>query len=181
MSRVIILTGARGVGKTTVCRQAVTLAKERGYACGGILTLAHNTAANGRSRDARDVLDVSTGRRHRLTQSSNGDEAVIQGRFRFDPQVLDWGNTVLSQAVPCDLLVVDEVGPLEMERSEGWVSAFDVLQGGAYALAVPVVRPELIAQAQERLAGRVLGILTVTRENRDGLPAKLVEMVKREG
>ncbi len=180
MGRVIILTGTRGVGKTTVCRRAVTLAEERGYVCGGILTVADDIPTDRQHRDARDVLDVSTGRWHRLTRSSDGDETVIQGRFRFDPQVLSWGNTVLSQAVPCDLLVVDEVGPLEMERGEGWVSAFDVLRGGEYALAVPVVRTELIAQAQKKLDGCALEALTVTRENRDGLPAKLVEMVRRE-
>lgn len=27
--------------------------------------------------------------------------------------VLDWGNQLLAQAVPCDILFVDEMGPLE--------------------------------------------------------------------
>lgn len=87
---------------------------------------------------------------------------------------------MLSQAKPCDLLVIDEVGPLELERGKGWVSAFDVLRAGAYALALLVVRPELIAQVCDRLAGCDLEVLPVTSENRDRLPISLVEMMERE-
>jgi len=172
MGRLVVLTGGRGVGKSTVCRRAVALAGRRGYSCGGIVTLAHE--------GARDVLDVTSGRRRRLTQTSNEGETVVQGRFRFDPRTLSWGNAALSRATPCDLLVIDEVGPLEMERGRGWVAAFDVLRAGDYALALLVVRPELTAQACDTLAGCTLEIVTVTRRNRDRLPARLVDMVGRE-
>lgn len=172
MGRVIILTGERGVGKSTVCRKAVALARREGYACAGILTLAHH--------GVREVLDVRSGRHWRLTTASEGGRAVTQGRFRFNPQTLSWGSTALSQAIPCDLLVIDEVGPLELVRGEGWVSAFDVLRTGGYALALLVVRPGLIAQARDRLGACALEVLTVTRENRDSLPIRLAEMVERE-
>ncbi len=172
MGRLIVLTGGRGVGKSTVCHRAVALAEEKGYRCGGIVTLAR--------QGVRHVLDVSSGRRRRLTQAPDGGGAVIQGRFRFNPQTLSWGNAVLSRAIPCDLLVVDEVGPLEVERGRGWVRAFEVLRAGEYALALLVVRPELMAQARDRLAGCALESLTVTRENRDRLPVSLVEMVKEQ-
>jgi nucleoside-triphosphatase THEP1 len=172
MGGVIILTGGRGVGKSTVCHKAVALAGRRGYACGGILTLTR--------QGARHVLDVGSGQQYRLTRTSGKGEAVIQGRFRFDPQTLSRGEAALSRATPCDLLVVDEVGPLELERGQGWASAFDVLRAGEYGLALLVVRPALIAQARDRLAGCAMEVLTVTRENRDRLPANLVEMVGRE-
>lgn len=178
MCRVIILTGERAVGKSTVCRRAAILAQGRGYTCCGIVTLAQ--------QGVRDVLDVGSGQRRRLTRSARPahvhavNEAVTQGRFRFNPETLSWGNTVLSQAGPCDLLVVDEVGPLEMERGQGFVTAFDTLQAGRYRLALLVVRPELLAQACDRLNACALEVLAVTRENRDRLPFSLVEMVERE-
>ena len=37
-----------------------------------------------------------------------------------DAEVLAWGTRILQQATPCDLLVVDELGPLKFERGEGW-------------------------------------------------------------
>lgn len=169
MSQLIILTGGRGVGKTTVCHRVVALARRRGYECRGILTVAR--------QGVRDVLNVHSGGRRRLTTASGEERVVTQGRFQFDPQTLSWGNEILSQARPCHLLVIDEIGPLEMERGQGWVSAFDVLQAGQYALALLVVRPELIVPVCDKLHRSDLDILTVTRENRDRLPMNLVETV----
>ena len=171
MARVVILTGKRGVGKTTVCRETVALARGRGHECAGILTLARDSV--------RDVYDVRDGETRRLTKAPDDDSAVVQGRFRFDSETLSWGGAVLRRSVPCDLLIVDEIGPLEIERDRGWVVAFDVLQGGAFALAVVVVRPELVARAQRRLPGLDREVVVTTRENRDRLPAVLMEMLEK--
>lgn len=172
MGRVAIVTGTRGVGKTTVCWNTITLARARGATCGGIVTQCHD--------GAREVHDVRTGEVRRLTREPNGTPAVVQGRFRFDPDTLSWASRALARSVPCDLLVIDEIGPLEVERGEGWTVAFDVLRGGAFELAMVVVRPELVARAQLRLPGSNSMVLTTTRENRDGLPAILTEMLNRE-
>ena len=172
MSRVVILSGERGVGKTTVCRETVALARGRGHACAGIVTLARD--------GARDVCDVRSGERRRLTEGPDDGSVVVQGRFRFNAETLTWGSAVLRRSVPCDLLVVDEIGPLEIERDGGWVVAFDVLRGGSFALAVAVVRPELVAQAQRRLSRLTGRVLVTTRENRNRLPAVLMEMLRRQ-
>jgi nucleoside-triphosphatase THEP1 len=173
MASVILLTGERGIGKSTVCREMVALAQGEGYACGGIITLAHD--------DVRDVLDVRSGDTRRLTLEVGAAEAVDQGRFHFDPQVLSWGNRVLTRATPCDLLVADEIGPLELERGGGWANAFDVLRGGDFALAVVVVRPELLGRARLQLPDRATVVLVVTRENRDQLPGTLTRLLGEEG
>jgi nucleoside-triphosphatase THEP1 len=172
MVRVVVLTGERGIGKTTICRDTVALARARGYECAGILTLARD--------GVRDVYDVRSGEAHRLTRGADGESIVVQGRFGFSAKTLSWGRDVLVRSVPCDLLVVDEIGPLEIERDEGWVVAFDVLQGGSFTLAIAVVRPELVARARGRLSGPDTAIVTATRENRDRLPAVLMEMLRKE-
>jgi nucleoside-triphosphatase THEP1 len=169
---IIILTGERGVGKTTVCREAVALAQAEGYACGGILTLAQPDVE-------LDVLDVSSGETRRLTLTPDAEPAIVQGRFRFDPDTMDWGNAALTRTPPCQLLVVDEVGPLELEQRKGWTKALDVLQIGNFALALIVVRPELLVRAQLRLPSSATAVLKVTPEDRDGLPSTLLEMLVR--
>ncbi len=177
MSRIIVLTGERGVGKSTVCQEAVTLAQAAGYTCGGILTLS-------RPDDVRLLVDVSSGDQRQLTLEPSRPDAseertvVCQGRFCFDPEVLRWGSIVLTQASPCDLLVVDELGPLEIERGEGWGSAFNVLRRGNFALALVVVRPELVMPAQLRLPCSATTVLTVTLHNRDDLPNSLLDMLR---
>jgi nucleoside-triphosphatase THEP1 len=170
---VVILTGERGVGKTTVCRETVTLAKARDYTCGGILTL---TQPGGEL----DVLDASSGDTRRLTLPPDAKPAIVQGHFRFAPETLGWGNMVLARATPCQLLVIDELGPLEIEQGRGWTKAPDVLRRGNFALALVVVRPELVVKAQLRLPVGAIAVLAVTPEDRDGLPSTLLDMLERE-
>lgn len=182
--RIIVLTGERGVGKTTVCREVAALAAKGKHACAGILTLSQ--------RDGNlDVRDVRSGDERRLTLEPGADppapstglgagQGVAQGRFCFDPETLAWGNASLSHAMPCELLVVDELGPLEIEREEGWVAAFEALRGGDFALAIAVVRPELVVKAQLRLPASATTVLTVTPDSRDALPPILLEMLERE-
>lgn len=172
MTRVVILTGERGVGKTTVCRETIALARVQGYECGGVLTLARD--------DTREVYDVRSGDTRRLTQESGEGHGVVQGRFQFSPSALRWGAAVLQRSVPCDLLVIDELGPLEIERDKGWARAFDVLDSGGFAMAVVVVRPELVARAQLRLPEVATTVLDATWENRDRLSRTLIAMLERE-
>ncbi|MFQ6101697.1 MAG: nucleoside-triphosphatase [Anaerolineae bacterium] len=172
-ARMILLTGERGVGKSTVCRKTIALVQARRYTCGGLLTLH-------RSNGALDVLDVRSGYVRRLTLQLDESPAVIQGRFRFDPEALVWGNNTLTRATPCHLLVVDELGPLELEREQGWLQAFDVLHESDFTLALVVVRPELVVRAQLNLPASATTVLSVTSDNRDGLPAVLLEMLERE-
>jgi len=172
-TRIIILTGERGVGKSTVCRETIALAQSNRFIGGGILTLSH---PNG----AMNVLDIHSGYAHRLTVGPDVSPAVPQGRFRFDPQTLLWGNNVLAHTPSCHLFVVDELGPLELERRQGWQQAFGVLHKGDFELALVVVRPSLVIPAQLRLPSTATTVLTVTLHNRDVLPSTLLEVLKKE-
>lgn len=172
MACVVVLTGERGIGKTTICGETVALARARGCECGGILTRTHGAD--------RHVEDVRSGEVRRLTARLDAESGVVQGRFRFDRSALRWASAVVAGSVPCDLLVIDEIGPLEVERDRGWAAAFDVLHGGGFRLAIAVIRPELVTPAQLRLPVSARAVVTATRENRDRLPAVLMEMLERQ-
>jgi nucleoside-triphosphatase THEP1 len=171
---VVVLTGDRGVGKSTVCHKALAIAQAKGYVCGGVVTTSHPDSA-------RQVLNARTGLTRWLTLEpgrSNTNGAVVQGRFRFDAETVAWGNTILACATPCDLLFVDELGPLEIERVQGWQKAFDVLLKGDYTLGVVVVRPRLLEALRSRLYAEPTILLHVTLRNRDDLPSLLVDMLE---
>jgi nucleoside-triphosphatase THEP1 len=165
----VLITGPRGVGKTTLCLRTVALAKEAHYSCAGLLTLREDD-------DRRVVVDVRTGDRRSLTATGPGGVPV--GRYVFDPGALAWGAEVLAHSTPCDLLVVDELGPLEM-AGDGWAVGMDVLREGRFLLALVVVRPELVAEALERFPDA--WALEVTPENRDGLPVWLAGLLPPRG
>jgi nucleoside-triphosphatase THEP1 len=59
--------------------------------------------------------------------------------------VLEWGNLRLTQSVKTDLLMIDELGPLEFERQMGWTASFDLLKSGQFGIAMVVIRPECLA------------------------------------
>lgn len=162
---IVLVTGPRGVGKTTLCLRTVTLAKEAHYSCTGLLTLREDD-------DQRILVDVRTGERRPLTAS--GPTGVPVGRYLFDPDALAWGTAILARSTPCDLLVLDELGPLEIAGG-GWAIGMDVLRGERFLLALVVVRPELVAEALERFPDA--WVVEVTPENRDGLPVWLAGLL----
>lgn len=45
-------------------------------------------------------------------------------QWAFIEETILWGSEVLAHATPRDLLVLDELGPIEFERGEGWVQGF---------------------------------------------------------
>lgn len=58
------------------------------------------------------------------------------------------GQSVLEISLPCDLLIVDELGPLELTHQMGWRAALEILPRAGYRLALVVIRPELHATAR---------------------------------
>lgn len=143
-----IITGWRGAGKTTFCQQFLKLAEKMNWDVAGILSLA---VFDGNEKVAIDALDIRSGEHRNLAaHHPHGADDVVIKRWFFDPQTLAWGNRILEVGCPCDVLVVDELGPLEFVQSTGWVKALDVIEKGDYALAMIVIRPELLEQAIER-------------------------------
>jgi len=145
-SKIVILTGTRGRGKTASCQKWVKQAGMIGWSISGLL--CPPVFENG-EKTAIDVKNLSTGESRRLAGLVDGTIGeVATDHWNFDPDVLKWGSQVLSKIQVCDLLVVDELGPLEFYRRQGWVEAFDVLNKGDYRLAVVVIRPELLDEAR---------------------------------
>jgi nucleoside-triphosphatase THEP1 len=144
INQIIVITGDRGDGKTTLCQSLVTQAREMGKGVSGIL--APSRIVNGQ-RTGMFTHCLQTDER-RLLASLLPEE--INGRrfgpWSFDPQVFAWGNMYLASLKKSnsDLLVIDELGFLEFDLHEGWISAFDLLSKGEYQTGVIVVRPECI-------------------------------------
>lgn len=140
-----VLTGGRGIGKTTLCRDLADQARAAGWKVAGLLSLAvfENGVKTGILAE-----DLRTGESRPLAMLANQSPVTNYqlplGQWIFDPSVIDWGNQILQSREPCDLFIVDELGPLEIYRGEGWVNAFDALRQVPYRFGVVVIRPECI-------------------------------------
>jgi nucleoside-triphosphatase len=146
--RILIITGERGVGKTTLCQEVIRIARQVSWQVKGLISPA--VVENGK-KIAISVENLSSGEQHRLAQPINGQaEGVHTESWQFYQVVLEWSNQVLVLSSPCDLLVVDELGPLELQRGEGWQAGLTILDRGTYRLALVVVRKELLDLALAR-------------------------------
>ena len=137
--QLVVVAGCRNSGKSTACEILRQRATELGFDCAGIVSPGRFVS---RRRVGSDVVDVRTGERRPFATDLLGVDGSTG--HRFDDRVARWASEVLARACPCDLLLVDEIGPLELERGLGWAKAIDVLAGGAFAVAVVTVRPRLV-------------------------------------
>lgn len=147
-----LLTAPRGAGKTTFCRALADQARAAGWDVAGLLSppVFENgvktgiLAQNLRTGEARPLAIAI----YDLRPSTFDLE---HGTWLFDSSILAWGNQILNTCLPCDLFIVDELGPLELIRGEGWVSALETLRQSTYRIGVVVIRPELVETARRML------------------------------
>jgi nucleoside-triphosphatase len=143
-----LLTGGRGAGKTRWCEALVRAARDAGLSVAGLVS---PPVLVGGEKTGIDLLDAASGERRRLAERARADLPGTEGLgWRFDPEALALGNALLARVGTCDLLLVDELGPLEFGRGSGLTAAFTLLDTRRYRLAVVVVRPALVAAAETR-------------------------------
>lgn len=136
-----LLTGERGAGKTTLCRRLADYARAAGWRVAGLLSPAVFQAG---LKTGILVEDLVSGQARPLASAVPRPPFDLPlGRWFFDPTVLGWGNRILQDCPPCDLLIVDEIGPLELLRGEGWTAGLAALLRPDLRLGLVVVRPEL--------------------------------------
>jgi nucleoside-triphosphatase len=144
-----MVSGPSGSGKTTFCRRAAALARQTGWQVAGLLSPA---SFSGEVKTGIQVEDLRSGTRRPLASATPGDSFTMQlGNWAFDPQALAWGTDALQAALPCDLFIVDELGPLEFNRGQGWVAALSLLCQPGYRHGLVVIRPDLQEAARRSL------------------------------
>lgn len=135
----VLLTGAIGAGKTTACQSVVHLCRAQGIPVGGLLSLPVRDAAG--KRVAIRAEDLATGRRRVLARAGGGVGDRI-GPYAFAPDAVTWALGALRASMATEgLLVVDEVGPLELWEGKGLAPALADLrhraeQGGPLLVVV---------------------------------------------
>jgi len=158
--KILLLSGWREAGKTTLCERIVAAARRAGWDAAGVISPPDLSRAG---KTGIQVRDLRTGEQRLLARRSRPGEETrssLTPEWMFDAESLTWGNAVLRGAVPCDLLVVDELGPLELLSGQGWQAGIAAVDSGDYRLALVVARPELVEAASRRwprLAVIVLG------------------------
>jgi nucleoside-triphosphatase len=165
----IAVTGSPGVGKSTLVAKVV---EASGLKVGGVL------ARDRRFKDRRvgfELLDLSSGAIGILADETGRGPQL--GKYRVHPEDLEGiGARAVEAALKCDLIVVDEVGPMEL-TSHRFVSAVET--------AIASSKPMLVVLhewSNHRLAKKIRStfrVITVTRENREIVAQEIAASLSR--
>jgi nucleoside-triphosphatase THEP1 len=172
-SQVMLLIASSGMGKTTACRRAVELSRARGLSVAGVLSLP---VYQGQTKTAIMLGDIAS-EQERILARAHHVEGPRVGVWTFDPAGVVWGQQVLASLPPCDLLVIDEIGPLELEMRQGLTNALDALRQADYRLALVSIRPALVGAVAAQLNGLQVSALTLDEQTRDQTPQIIVSQL----
>ena len=161
---VIIVTGAIGIGKTTVCEKVVRIARSQGHSCGGVIT-----------RKARNedivIEDIQTGETRVLASTGGIYQGPRTAKYSFNPEGIYFGIQAIERGTSSNILLVDELGPLEL-RGQGFARIMEQIAAGKVKNCIVVIRKELLS-AFLPLLGIVTSIFEITSDNRNELPGEI--------
>ena len=145
---VTLLIGDIGSGKTTLCLRLARAAQAQGLRVAGILTLPGPSG-----KEELWALDLESGERRPLAGRALRPGTERRGRYHFDEATFDWAMQAVRRGLAqrAALLIVDEIGPLELEQSLGFAPLLAEL-AQAPGLVVLSVRRSCCEALAERLA-----------------------------
>lgn len=170
---ICILCGSSGSGKTTILLHLLEDLSPEALECRGIL--CPPVFQEGK-KTGINLLDVSTRKTTSLAEMNLTGETHLATRgWKLDAQAVLHGNEILRNATPCDVLFVDELGPLEYERGEGLMEGFPAINSRAYQLAIVTVRPSLLNAALRCWPDAC--VFDVNQANQEALVHKIKELI----
>jgi len=175
LALLVFLTGVRGVGKSAVVRQVAEKMKLHGCKVGGMTS---GDLRSGSARIGFEIRDLLTAKAGVLAHVNQPIGPKI-GKYRVNSQDLDniGAEAVLSAIKYADLIVIDEVGPMELTSAR-----FKDAVRSALVCGKPVLGT-VHRNAQDPLvraikSGPGIEVIEVTYQNRDTLTGALVERFK---
>jgi nucleoside-triphosphatase len=151
---ILLVTGPSGCGKTEWCARLVERARDEGFTAAGVLSPPAMSAGR---KTGIELVNLASGEKRRLailrtlnSKENQNTNPLVTEDWEFEASAIEWGNGVLRNLSDCDLLVIDELGPLEFHFENGLQESFRVLDEPKFRLACVVVRPALLAEARQR-------------------------------
>jgi len=178
MTRILILTGAPGVGKTTMLTKTVDALRTKGVRVGGMVT---REVREGNLRVGFEILDLTSGK-HGWLAHVNVQGGPQVGKYHVNLNDLDnVGATAITQALEkCEVIAIDEIGIMELFSQKFRQVVTQALEGKKLML-ISVhgkAKDPLVTQVKRRVDAEIFNVTFSNRENlTDQLIKKIFEMI----
>ncbi len=174
MKRLIFVTGRPGIGKTSVLLRAVDTLKKRGYKVGGMIS---REVREGGVRVGFEVVDFYTEQRGWLAHVNQPVGPQVS-KYRVNLSDLNaiGANSILTAVAKADMVVVDEIGPMELFSYAFKEAVFQAVRSHKPMLGTihHRARDPLITAIKAREDAE---ILEVTYENRENLHSTIISKI----
>lgn len=145
--KIFIITGDKNVGKTSFCQEIIKALKPEKKITGII--------SPGQYIDGKKIgilaVDISSQKQVLLAKNAPGwDKNNLKKEWKINHEAIVWGNQVLEKSTPTEILVVDEIGILELEQNRGWMAIFPAMKSKKFLNAIIVIRPCLLIIAMDK-------------------------------
>jgi len=172
--RVLLLTGAPGIGKTTVLIKTMEALKTQGVSVGGMIS---REAKESGMRVGFEILDLTNGK-HGWLAHVNQRVGPQVGKYRVNLHDLETigAEAIMEATKKCAVVAIDEIGPMELYSQKFKQAVKQALTSEKLVLAVvhAKARDQLIEEAKQREDAE---IFSVTLATRDSLPIELAKQV----
>ena len=174
LTRIVLVTGQPGIGKTTVLLNTIDALRKRGYMVGGMIS------REVRERGVRvgfELIDIFTGQRGWLAHVNQPEgPQVSKYRVNLDDLKTIGANSILNAIKKANAVAIDEIGPMEL-----FSPAFKEAVVQALESSKPILGT-IHHKAQDALINTIktridAEILEVTHENRNILHNLIIDKI----
>jgi len=176
LKRLFFITGAPGIGKTTVLLRTVEALKNKGFRVGGMLS--REVRERG-TRVGFEIVDFETDKRGWLAHVNQPDGPQIS-KYRVNLKDLETlgADSIRNAVAKAQIVIVDEIGPMELFSSAFKEAVIQAINSDKLVLGVihHHARDQLIDSVKKRDDTE---IIEVTYGNRGNLHNLLINKVNQ--
>ncbi len=173
---ILLVSGPVQGGKTSYLTELVDLLKKRGLKLGGFL--ARGSFHSG-ERSGFTLKNIRGGMELPMASAQETAGWFKYRRFWFNPNAFKLGRSWILSSLKeePDVLVIDEVGPMELEGS-GWSESLSSLRNSSVPVQLWSVRDSLLNEVMEHWNISTEHVFTIHKEKPDQTAELISKKVK---